>query len=177
MIGLKLTKGNDTFFATIKNGSVGVIIDRIILDERNCISVNFSGYDMLTETHPIWCLQKLFLGDKIIVNIEEITENSTTIIRDDETENHSFNHPKNIGIEFTLKDEKVSAVVEKGSVHLIVTVLNKGENTEIDLDFLASNHSNNGDIAEYWYKKSLQLGDEFTIEIKEIEKMTLPIRL
>lgn len=174
MIGLKLTNGNHTFFAAIKNGSVGVIIDRIILDDRNCISVNFGGYDMQMETYPLWYLQKLFLGDKIIVKIEEITENSITIVRDNDTENHFFDHPKNIGIEITLKGEKVSAVVEKGSIHLIVSVLNKEEKTEIDLDFLASNLSKNGDITKYWYKKNLQLGNEFTIEIKEIEKMTLP---
>lgn len=177
MIGLKLTKGNETFFAAIKNGSVGVIIDRVILDERNCISVNLGGYDMSTETYPLWCLQKLFLGDEIIVKIEEITEESPIVGRESEVENHFFDHPKNIGIEFTLKGEKLSAVVEKGSIHLIATVLNKEEKTEIDLDFLAGNYSDSGEKVKYWYKKPLQLGDEFTIKIKEIEKMTLPIKL
>lgn len=177
MIGLKLTKNNDTFFASIKEGSIGVIISRMILDTRNCVSVNFGGYDMQTETYPQWCLQKLFLGDKLTVKIEEITKNSPLIERDPEIENHFFDHPKNIGIELNLKDEKLSAVVEKGSIHLITTVLNSEEKTEIDLDFLASNYSDNGKETKYWYKKTLQLGDEFTIEIKEIEKITLPVQL
>lgn len=177
MIGLKLTKDKDTFFASVKEGSIGLIISRMILDTRNCVCVNFGGYDMQTETYPLWHLQKLFLGAKLTGKIEEITGNSPIIERDPEIESHFFDHPKNIGVELTLKGEKLSAVVEKGSIHLIVTVLNKDEKTEIDLDFLASNHSNDGDITKYWYKKTLQVGDEFTIEIKEIEKMTLPIQL
>lgn len=178
MIGLKLTKDNCTFFASVEKGSIGVIISRMILDIRNCISVNFGGYDMQTETYPHWCLQKLFLGDKLTIKVEEITEeNSPFIERDPEIENHFFDHPKNIGIELNLKDEKLSAVVEKGSIHLITTVLNSEEKTEIDLDFLASNYSDNGKETKYWYKKTLQLGDEITIEIKEIEKITLPIQV
>lgn len=175
MIGLKLTKDNNTFFATIKNGSVGIIIDRIILDERNCICVNFGGYDMQTETYPLWHLQRLFLGAKLTGKVEEITGNSPIIERDPEIENHFFDHPKNIGIELTLKGEKLSAVVEKGSIHLIVTVLNKEEKTEIDLDFLATNYlENDTDAEKYWYKTSLQLGDEFSVEIKEINYNSLP---
>lgn len=177
MIGLKLTKDNDTFFAYVKEGSIGVIISRMILDTRNCISVNFGGYDMQTETNVDWFLQKLFLGDKLTVKVEKITKNSPLIERDPKVENHFFDHPKNIGIELTYKDEKLSAVVEKGSIHLIATVLTQKRNTEINLDFLASNHSDNGKETKYWYKKTLQLGDEFTIEIKEIEKITLPVQL
>ncbi|RIY36568.1 hypothetical protein CKY20_06415 [Capnocytophaga canis] len=176
MIGLKLTTDNKTFFASLKEGSIGVIISRMIRDTRNCVSVNFGGYDMQTETYPLWLLQKLFLGAKFTVKVEEITVNSPIIQRVPEIESHFFEHPKNIGVELTLKEEKLSAVVEKGSIHLIVTVLNKEDKTEIDLDFLATNHSNNGDITKYWCKKNLQLGDEFMIEIKEIEKMTLPVQ-
>lgn len=177
MIGLKLTKGKDTFFASVKEGSIGVIISRMIFDIRNCISVNLGGYDMQTETYPHWCLQKLFLGDKLIVKVEEITENSPIIERNPEIENHFFDHPKCIGVELTLKDEKLSAVVEKGSIHLIATVLNQEEKTEIDLDFLVGNYSDNDEETKYRYRKNLQLGDEFTIEIKEIERITLPVQL
>lgn len=177
MIGLKLIKGNDTFFASVENGSVGIIIDRMAVDTRNSVSVNFGGYDTQTETYPLWCLQKLFLGDKLIVKAEEITENSPIITKDKTIENHFFNHLKNIGIELTLKDEKVSAVVEKGSIHLIISVLNKEGETEIDLDFLANNYSTEKEKIKYWYRKTLQIGDELTIEIKEIEKMTLPVDL
>lgn len=177
MIGLKFIKDNDTFFATIKSGSVGIIITRMVLDTRNCISVNFGGYDMQNETYPLWCLQKLFLGDKIRVRVEEITEISPTIIRDENVENHFFDHPKNIGIELALRGEKVAAVVEKGSIHLIASVLNKDEKTQIELDFLADNYADNGEKTAYWYKNTLQAGDEFTIEIAEVEKTTLPIKL
>lgn len=175
MIGLKFTNNNETFSAALENGVVSIIIDRIIFDKQNCINVNFGGYDIQNETYPLWCWQKLFSGDKLLVKVKEITKNSPVIINDKEVENYFFNHPKNIGIELALRGEKVATTVERGGIHLIVTVLNKEGKTEIGLDFLATNYlDNHTDAEKYWYKTSLQLGDEFSVEIKEINHNSLP---
>lgn len=171
MIGFELTKGNKTIVATLKSGVISVIIDRIILDTRNYISISFGGYNTQTETYPRWYEEQLFLGDKLIIKVKEIDKNSPIIVREDEIQNHFFNHPKNIGIELSIKDKKVSATVIEGSIHLIATILN---NREIDLDFLATNHFKGEDNPKkYWYRNPLQLGDEFIVEIKEIEKNTI----
>lgn len=175
MIGFELIKGNNTFSAVIKNGVSSIIVDRIIRDNRNYLEVNFGGYDVKNNTYPRWYRKKLYLGDKFLVKVKEITENSPEITQENDQEDY-FDHNPSIGIELSLKGEVISAVISKGSIHLITTIINNGTKNEIDLDFVAKDFiSNEVKSKKYWYRNTLQLGDEFSIEIKEMEKMTLPL--
>ncbi|MDO4781717.1 MAG: hypothetical protein Q4A09_00695 [Capnocytophaga felis] len=175
MIGFELTNDNDVFAAALEKGTISVIISRVNLDTRNYVSLDFGGYDIESNAYPRWYEKNLHLGDKIIVKVKEIVENSPAIIQENNQEEY-FDHIPNIGIELSLKGETISAVIAKGSIHLIATVVSNGVGNEVDLDFVAGNRTESQEKPiKYWYRNTLQLGDEFTIEIKEIKENTIPL--
>lgn len=173
MIGFKVTKNDQTFSASLQEGVTSIIVSRIHQDTRNAICISLGGYDTKNETYPYWYEEKLFLGDKINIKVDEILENSPTISRNSDTENHCHHHPKNIGIILNFKNEKLYATTQNGSIHLIITILNQENSSEMNFDFLATETSPKE--IKYWYQNSFQLHDEFSIEIAEIEKTTLPL--
>lgn len=176
MIGFEITIGNKTISGGIEQGVVSVIFDRLIYDNRNCLNVNFGGYNPQNNNSVYWCDESLSLGDKIVIRVKEITENSPTILRKASLQEKLLTHIHNVGIELTYKGETISGIVENGNIHLIISILNTENKNEIMVDFIAKDHiSDKANPKKYWYKNSLQIGDELVVEIKEIEQNTLPL--
>ncbi len=75
-----------------------------------------------------------------------------------------------LGFELNIKNQKISASVERGVVSVIATQLNKAGVNSIELD-LAGLDTGSKDYDKHlkWYNTVLEEGDEFTVKVKNIE--------
>lgn len=167
MIGFEVIINKETFVGGVQDGVISVIIDRLLLGSRNELTISFGEYDVKANNSIHWLKNELFLGDKITIKVIEVMDNISIPI---ETKSHretNFKHPSNIGLQLSVKGEVIPANITKGSIHLIATVLNDKNKSEIELDFIIIEHIDNEDTSKHCYKNTLALGDVLTIEVKE----------
>lgn len=167
MIGFEVIINKETFVGGVQDGVISVIIDRLLLGSRNELTISFGGYDVKANNSIHWLKNELFLGDKITIKVIEVMDNISIPI---ETKSHretNFKHPSKIGLQLSVKGEVIPANITKGSIHLIATVLNDKNKSEIELDFIIVEHIDNEDTSKHCYKNTLALGDILTIEVKE----------
>ena len=83
-----------------------------------------------------------------------------------------------IGFELIIKGETISASLLEGVVSVILTRVSNNGLESIDLDFTGLNTSNsdNTEIIEC-YKSNLEVGDEISIKVREIQNISTPIKV
>lgn len=175
MIGFEVIINKKSLIGGIQDGVISVIIERLALDNRNYLAINFGGYDKETDSHTVWLDEELPINNTITVKVIELSSNKIATSLQNRANRENFvKVPSNIGLEVTVREEVLSAHIRKGSIHLIATLLNDKDKCEIFVDFVATECMDSEDSPKkYWYKKALQLGDSVTIEAKKITKMTI----
>ncbi|GIV36407.1 MAG: hypothetical protein KatS3mg032_0786 [Cyclobacteriaceae bacterium] len=77
MIGFELTINNVKKSASLNNGIISIILNRVKLPERDEIDIRFTGLDMNTQERIDWLTANITKNDKVIIEIKDIEENST----------------------------------------------------------------------------------------------------
>ena len=80
-----------------------------------------------------------------------------------------------IGFELKINGEKMSASIAEGVLSLIITKVTNNHEDSINLD-LTGMDTKDGKYVD-WISKQLKEGDELTLQIKSIEKVSSPIKI
>jgi hypothetical protein len=76
MTGFELTINNKKITAALDDGSVLIILNRVLMDNRDEIDISFVGFDKDKEEEIQWLVESLKEGDTITVEVKEVVENS-----------------------------------------------------------------------------------------------------
>ncbi|MFT7197134.1 MAG: hypothetical protein ACI83W_001501 [Marinoscillum sp.] len=79
MIGFELNINSELRRASLENGIVSINVNRIKTIEQDKIDLSFGGYNPDTDENYKWVETPLKIGDKIIIEIKDIEDNSTAI--------------------------------------------------------------------------------------------------
>lgn len=77
-----------------------------------------------------------------------------------------------IGYDVLINGQQVSAAIDQGVLTLIITRLNEGSNSYINLDLTGLNSDTQQRM--YWSNTALKEGDEIVVRIKDISEVTTP---
>ncbi|MCK0205084.1 hypothetical protein [Ornithobacterium rhinotracheale] len=80
-----------------------------------------------------------------------------------------------IGFELITKEKNISAAVEQGVVTIVLTKLNNELDNYIYLDCSGLRKFGEKEQKIVWNSTPLNIGDEITIKVKQIEKTSPPI--
>ena len=80
-----------------------------------------------------------------------------------------------IGFELKINEEEISASIPEGVLSLIITKVTNDHESSINLDFTGMD-TKNGKYVD-WNSTKLKEGDELTLKIKNIEKVSSPIKI
>lgn len=168
MIGFEVIINKKSLVGGIQEGITSVIVDRLLLDARNELTISFGGYDTKTNNSIHWLKKELFIGNRITIKVIEVMDNISIPFEIESYRETNSKLTSNISLWLFVKGEVIHANIAKGSIHLIATVLNEKNKSEIELDFIIVEYIDNEDTPKkHCYKNTLVLGDALTIEVKE----------
>lgn len=85
-----------------------------------------------------------------------------------------------VGFELSIKDEIIAGALEEGAVTIAVTFTSRELEEPIRLDFGGLDTSKRkNDTIEYvdWFKSGLEVGDVFTIKVKDIDEVSPAVKV
>lgn len=83
-----------------------------------------------------------------------------------------------IGFELNMNGEKIEAVLESGTVAIIVTKVSTQHTDSIELSFTGLNLSESEfDESIEWYDSKLKISDEFMIKVKNAIENSIPKKI